>query len=75
MSEKEKEKHKSKKNAQTSGDDDNSNRKKKRSNKEKVESGFDIAATAATKKTLKKRRRDGDLSEASLKKVKASNAE
>lgn len=70
-----KEKHKSKKNAQTSGDDDNSNRKKKRSNKEKVESGFDIAATAATKKTLKKRRRDGDLSEASLKKVKASNAE
>ncbi|RZC22629.1 Pumilio-like 23 isoform B [Glycine soja] len=66
-----KEKHKSKKNAQVSGDDVNSNRKKKRSNKEKVESGFDIAA----KKTLKKRRRDDDLSEASLKKVKAPNAE
>jgi len=65
-----KEKHKSKRNAYISGDDDESNRKK-RSKREKVESGFD---TAATGKTVKKRRRDGDLSEASLKKVKASNA-
>nr|KYP72025.1 Pumilio domain-containing protein C14orf21 isogeny [Cajanus cajan] len=45
---------------------------KKRSNK--VESGFDIAATATTRKTAKKRQRDGDLSKASLKKVKASDA-
>ncbi|RDX69494.1 Pumilio-like 23, partial [Mucuna pruriens] len=64
-------KHDSKKNALISGDDDNSNRKKKRSNKGKVESGFDIAATAATGKTVKKRQRDGDLSEASMKRVKA----
>ncbi|XP_027349858.1 pumilio homolog 23 [Abrus precatorius] len=67
-------KQKSKRNTQIGGDDDNSNRKKKRSNKEKVESGYDIAATAATKKTVKKRQRDSGFSEVSLKKVKASNA-
>ncbi|KAK7397498.1 hypothetical protein VNO78_18673 [Psophocarpus tetragonolobus] len=68
-----KERHKCKKNAQISGDDDNSSRKKKRSNKGKVESGFDIADAAATRKTVNKRQREGDLSKASLKKVKASN--
>ncbi|CAJ1976064.1 unnamed protein product [Sphenostylis stenocarpa] len=68
-----KEKHKSKKNAYIRREDDDSNRKK-RSKKDKVGSGFDSAATAATGKTVKKRRRDGDFSEASLKKVKASNA-
>ncbi|KAK7285692.1 hypothetical protein RJT34_20470 [Clitoria ternatea] len=56
---------KSKKNAQKGGDDDNFSRKK-RSSKEKVESGYDVAAT--TMKNVKKRQRDGGLSEASLKK-------
>ncbi|KAL2345982.1 hypothetical protein Fmac_007267 [Flemingia macrophylla] len=65
-------KQKIRKNAQINGDDDNTNRTKKRSKKEKVESGFDVAASTTTKKTVKKRQRDGDLAEASLKKVKAS---
>ncbi|QCE13394.1 nucleolar protein 9 [Vigna unguiculata] len=68
-----KDKQKNKRNAYITGDDDESNRKK-RSKKEKVESGFDTAGTAATGTPVKKRRRDGALSEASLKKVKASNA-
>ncbi|KAK7338199.1 hypothetical protein VNO77_18801 [Canavalia gladiata] len=64
-------KQKSKQNAQINGDD-NTNRKK-RTKKEEVERGYDTAAiTVATGKTVKKRQRDG-LSEASRKKVKASN--
>lgn len=58
-------KQKHKKNTQIGAEDDNSSRKNKRSNKMKIESGYDNA------KTLKKRQRDGDVSEASLKKLKA----
>ncbi|XP_061356811.1 pumilio homolog 23 [Gastrolobium bilobum] len=64
-------KQKNKKNVQIGGDDDNSSRKKKRSDKEKVESGYDIAASATAMKTVKKRQRDGEVSEASTKKLKA----
>lgn len=65
-------KQKSKNNAQI-GDDNNCRREKKISKKKKVESGYDTAATAAARKSMKKRQRDGDVSKASLKKMKASD--
>lgn len=52
----------------------NSKKAKQKNKKNAQISGDgDIAATAATGKTVKKRRRDGDLSEASLKKVKKAS--
>ncbi|XP_019440483.1 PREDICTED: pumilio homolog 23 [Lupinus angustifolius] len=58
-------KKKHKRNAQDGAEDDNSSKKKKKSKKEKNESGHD------DKKTSKKRHRDGNISEASPKKLKA----
>jgi len=65
-------KQKNKKNTEIGGNEDDSSRKKKRSKKEKVESGYDIAATEVAK-TAKKRQRNLDASEASGKKLKTSN--
>jgi len=65
-------KQKNKKNTEIGGNEDDSSRKKKRSKKEKVESGYDIAATEAAK-TAKKRQRNRDASEASGKKLKTSD--
>ncbi|KAL4306042.1 hypothetical protein HN51_039984 [Arachis hypogaea] len=53
------------------GDDNNNFRRgKKMSNKKKVGNKNDTAATATARKSNKKRQRDGDVREASLKKMK-----
>lgn len=64
---------KNKKNAEIGGNEDDSSRKKKRSKKEKVESGYDIAATEVDRKSAKKRHRNREVSEGSGKKLKKSD--